>query len=115
MPRTFDEKALLERIDHDWEFLVEAVQMLSEDGWALMVQARDAAGRGDAASVSRAAHTLKGMISNFCCAAAQESAAEVERIGKSGDLSPAPAALTRLDAELDQLIADLNDFVSTRA
>ena len=32
MPRGFDEQELLERVDNDWEFLGETVQMLATDG-----------------------------------------------------------------------------------
>ena len=48
MPAAFDEKELLDRVDNDWEFLGETVQMLSSDGPALIVQvtSNHAAARG---------------------------------------------------------------------
>jgi two-component system, sensor histidine kinase and response regulator len=115
MPRTFDEQELLERVDNDWEFLGETVQLLSTDGPALLREIRRATESGDAPAVGRGAHTLKGMISNFCSPAAHASATEVERIGKGGDLSPAGQALKTLESELDALIADLTAFLATRA
>jgi HPt (histidine-containing phosphotransfer) domain-containing protein len=114
MPRTFDEKELLERVDNDWDFLRDTVQMLADDGPALMAEIRCAAMSGDAAAVGRAAHTLKGMISNFCAPDAHERALAVEQIGRSGDFAPAGAAMERLEKSLDSLIADLTDFLSTR-
>jgi protein-histidine pros-kinase len=114
MSRVFDEKELLERIDNDWDFLAETVEMLSTDGRGLMDEIRRSAGAHDAAALGRAAHTLKGMISNFCAAAPQASAFEVEKIGKSGDLAAAPAAIKSLEAQLDSLIAALTDFLATR-
>ena len=36
MSQAFDERELLERVDNDWEFLAETVQMLADDGPALM-------------------------------------------------------------------------------
>ena len=114
MPRAFDEKELLERVDNDWDFLVETVEMLSSDGRALVEQIRRAIDSGDAPAVGRAAHTLKGMIANFCSPATQASAFELERIGKSGDLSRAPAAMQVLEAQVNTLIADLSDFLTTR-
>ena len=34
--RTFNEKELLDRVDNDWDFLADTVQMLETDGRALM-------------------------------------------------------------------------------
>jgi two-component system, sensor histidine kinase and response regulator len=114
MSRVFNGSELLERIDNDWDFLSETVEMLQTDGRALLDQIRAAADAGDAAAVSRAGHTLKGMISNFCSPSAQSAAFEVERIGKSGDLSAAPEAIKALKVQLDALIASLTDFLATR-
>ena len=115
MSRTFDEKELLERVDNDWDFLGDTVQMLADDGPNLLTDIRRAAEAGDAPGVGRAAHTLKGMISNFCAAEAQFGALAVEQLGKSGDLSNVAPALQTLETQLTALIADLNGFVATRA
>jgi HPt (histidine-containing phosphotransfer) domain-containing protein len=115
MARTFDEKELLERVDNDWDFLGDTVQMLADDGPNLLADIRRCAEAGDAPGVGRAAHTLKGMISNFCAAEAQSGALAVEQIGKSGDLSNVGPALQTVETQLNALIADLNGFVATRA
>jgi HPt (histidine-containing phosphotransfer) domain-containing protein len=114
-PRPFDDQELLERIDGDWEFLTETVQMLASDGPALVGQIRDSLAAGDASAVGRDAHSLKGMISNFCSPITQAAALEVENIGKSGDLSCAAAAVETLRLRVDVLIGALNDFLATRA
>src|SRR5436309_2782444 len=113
MPRVFDDKELLERIDNDWDFLTETAQMLATDGRALMDEVRHSVASGDAAAVARAGHALKGMISNFCSPAAHASAFEVEKIGKNADLSAAPAAVKDLEQKLQALIEDLNEFLAT--
>ena len=114
MPWAFDDKALLERVDNDWDFLAETVEMLQTDGRALMEKTRAAVDAADAAALALAAHTLKGMISNFCSRTAQASALELAKIGKSGDLAAAPASVSTLQAQLDALIASLNEFLATR-
>ena len=114
MKRAFDGAELLERVDNDWEFLGDTVQMLATDGPALLEGIRRSADAGDASSVGRSAHTLKGMISNFCAPEAQAGALAVEQIGKSGDLSSLPPALGLLQTQLQGLIADLNEFLATR-
>ena len=115
MPRAFDGQELLERVDNDWDFLGDTVQMLASDGPALLEAIRRASDAGDAPAVGKAAHTLKGMVSNFCAPDAQAAALAVEQIGKSGDLSPLPGALQTLEARVRSLVADLNDFLATRA
>ena len=115
MSRAFDADELLERLDNDWEFLAETVEMLAADGPARLAAIRRALADGDATAVGLTAHALKGMVSNFCAPAAQAAAQEVERIGKAGDLSAAPPAVDALAAGLDALIADLNAFVATKS
>jgi two-component system sensor histidine kinase/response regulator len=115
MSHVFDQRELLDRVDHDWEFLSETVQLLATDGRALMVQVRQAVDSGDAISLGRNAHTLKGMIANFCSPTALASAFELEKIAKGGDLSPAPAAVKTLETQLESLIAGLNELLATRS
>ncbi len=115
MPRAFDENDLLERVDNDWDFLAETVEMLANDGRTLMAEIRRSAESGDAAAVGRAAHTLKGMISNFCSPDVHAAALAVEQLGKRGDLAAAGPAIERLETHLNTLISELADFVSTRA
>ena len=111
----FDEKELLDRVDNDWEFLADTVQMLETDGRALMAEIRRAADAGDAQALGRTGHTIKGMISNFCSPSTHASALEVETIGKSGELSAAATAVQTLHARLEELIAGLNEVLATRA
>jgi HPt (histidine-containing phosphotransfer) domain-containing protein len=115
MPRAFDGTELLDRVDNDWEFLGETVRMLEADGPALLEELRRCADAGDAPSVGKAAHALKGMISNFCAPDAQAGALAVEQMGKSGDLAPLPPALQLLETRVRSLIADLNEFLATKA
>ena len=115
MPRAFDGAELLERVDNDWEFLGNTVRMLAADGPALLEEIRRSGDAGDAPSVGKAAHTLKGMISNFCAPDTQAGALAVEEIGKSGDLSSLRPVLQSLETQVLSLIADLNDFLDTRS
>jgi two-component system sensor histidine kinase/response regulator len=112
MAQLFDEAELLERIDHDWEFLSDTVEMLGADGPALIGEIRQAMAARDAAAVGRAAHTLKGMVANFCAAPAQASALELEKMGKAGELSELPPVVAALDAELQALTAELQALVA---
>ena len=114
MAQIFDDRELLDRVDNDWDLLAETVAMLATDGRALIQEIRQSLAKQDAPAVGRAAHTLKGMISNFCAASAQESALAVEKIGKSGDLTNAAEPIQIAGEELESLITALNEFITTR-
>ncbi len=111
MAKTFHEQELLDNVSNDMTFLAETVQMLQDDAPSLMKQIRDALAAGDAPAVGKAAHTLKGMVSNFCAPDAQASALAVEKLGKGGDLAAAPAAVTALDAHVSSLLGELTTFI----
>lgn len=115
MAVAFDGAELLERVDHDLAFLAETVEMLASDGRALLGEVRGHIAAGDAAGLGRAAHALKGMLSNFCAAATQQAAQELERMGKGGDLAGAAPAAERLEAQVEALIDELVAFVRGRA
>jgi two-component system, sensor histidine kinase and response regulator len=115
MTPAFDKTELLERVDNDLSFLAETVQMLETDGRALMRQVSAALAAGDAPAVRRAAHTLKGMISNFCAPAVQSLALEVETAGKVGDCVTAAPAAARLESALEALIGELAVFLKARS
>ena len=57
----------------------------------------------DCKSVERAAHTLRGSMSNFAPKIAIQSAAELERMGRAGDLKGAEVILRRMEKEVDVL------------
>ena len=115
MPNTFDREELLAQVDGDLEFLAETVQMLADDGPRLMADVSAALAAGDAPAVGRAAHTLKGMIGNFCAAEVQASALAVEQAGKAGELAVAASAVDMLALQLGDLIAELVAFIDSRA
>jgi two-component system sensor histidine kinase/response regulator len=107
-----DESKLLAGIDHDWDFLGEAVAMLVSDGPPLLRELQQAVAAEDPAAASRAAHTLKGMIANFCAPAVHASALAVERMGQAGDLASAPAAVAEIESQLQALTAELQALVA---
>ncbi len=115
MAMSFDEAELLERIDNDLTFLAETVQMLADEGRVLMMQVGQAAAAGDASALVRAAHALKGMISNFCAPSVYRLALELEHMGRDGDLSAAAPLVDRLRVRLESLIAELLAFIQAKS
>ncbi len=115
MANNFNEAELLDRVDNDVAFLAETVDMLTADGPPLLEQVRTAVSAGDAAAVARHAHALKGMVSNFAAPLPRACAADIEKMGRTGDLSAAGPALAAMQQLLDALSAELVTFVKTRS
>jgi HPt (histidine-containing phosphotransfer) domain-containing protein len=116
MPDTFDATELLDSVSNDFEFLCDAVQMLAADSPDMIDELRRSAAAGDAAAAARVAHTLKGMISNFCSPPTYAAALAAEQLTRAGDLSAAlTSAVQTLEAKLAALVAELNGFIAERA
>jgi HPt (histidine-containing phosphotransfer) domain-containing protein len=112
MTDVFDSQELLEELDGDREFLEESLEMLDRDAPALLKQIREALERDDAEAVSVSAHTLKSMVGNFCAPPAFDAALDVEKCGRSGDLSACGARLESLEMEVSRLQSALHEFLN---
>jgi HPt (histidine-containing phosphotransfer) domain-containing protein len=105
----------LERLDGDENLLKDMAGFFNEDAPELLRKAEQALERGEAQTVQRTAHSLKGLAANFNARQAVDAAFELEQIGESGDLSGAPAAYARLRNEVERVILALTEFVSSDA
>jgi histidine phosphotransfer protein HptB len=79
------------------------VQIFIENSPALMDQIRNAIEADDATALRRAAHALKGTISNFPIGPARGVAATMEGISYDGDLEAARETLPLLEREVERL------------
>jgi hypothetical protein len=61
-----------------------------------------------------AAHTFKGVVSNFYAARTVAAAFDLECIGKSEDISSAYEAYAVLAAEIEKLTPILQDLIENR-
>ena len=111
MSEPFDSAALLASVDGDKEFLADTVAMLTEDGPAQLARLDAGLAAGNVKEVADAAHTLKGMISNFQAEPARLAAYAIEQLARRGSLQEVPAASKKLHAELNRLIEALTEFV----
>lgn len=103
----FDREAMLAELDGDEDLLAELVETMKGEAPKLLHEVRVAAAAADAALVARAAHTLKGAVSNFGARAAAEAALRLEQMGRAGDLSDLTAALGTLETEMAALVREL--------
>ena len=115
MTDAFDEKALMEEIDNDIEFLTESLGMFDEDTPSLLRQIRSAASSDDAEGLIKPAHTLKGLVGNFCAYPAETAARELETMAREGQLAGVEEAIEKLRSEVGRLGDALHHFVETEA
>ena len=99
--------------DDGGEFLRELITIFQTDSPTRIAELRAALARGDAATVSRAAHSMKGSAGNFGAAAFAEINRQIEQLGKQGALSEIPTLLPALDAEYDRVKAALDQVVAS--
>jgi CheY-like chemotaxis protein len=109
-----DRASLLARFDGDGDLLAELADLFRASAPALVAEVRNAAARGDAPGLTRAAHTLRGMVGNFGAPRAVGLAQDIEDRGREGNLADAEAraadlerAVSRLAARLEALVAEV--------
>ena len=81
----------------------EMAECLFCEANVLVEQMRTALSNGDGTELAKTAHRLKGTVAYLGAATALEAIGFMEHIGRSGDLSAAPAAIEKLAMELDRL------------
>jgi two-component system, sensor histidine kinase and response regulator len=103
----FDRAAAVERLGGDEELFAEVAGVFCGDAPKLLSELRGAVESGDAGTVQRAAHGLKGAAGYVVGTGAASAAASLEKIGAGGDLGGAPDALDVLGREVTRLVAAL--------
>jgi two-component system sensor histidine kinase/response regulator len=96
----------------DAEFIAELLSDFVSQTPALIEQIAEAIAQGDAATLGKAAHTLKGSARAIGADEFAAIAFELEQAGKQGDLSNAPDAFQRLQAYWQSLEAYLQQQIA---
>jgi HPt (histidine-containing phosphotransfer) domain-containing protein len=110
-----DQDALLGQFGGDTELLAEVIGVFLEDHVNQVAEIDRAIKAGDAIRLGRAAHALKGSVSNFGAESARSVAFELEQMAGGDDLASAGDALSRLLDELASLVTELEDIRSRAA
>jgi two-component system sensor histidine kinase/response regulator len=101
----------LNSVNGDPLFLKELIEAFLQEYPKHLAEIHQALADGDAATLRRAAHTIKGSARYFGAHETHQRAERLEMIGKSGDLTDAPAALAELEEALDRLRPALVTFL----
>lgn len=102
-----DRAGSLCRMGDDLELLQEMAAMFIRDVPRLMMALRDALAAGDADETARAAHSIKGLASNFGAAPCMAAALAIEDPAKSGRLADLADRQTFLAEQVELLCAAL--------
>jgi HPt (histidine-containing phosphotransfer) domain-containing protein len=99
-----DISAALRWVDDDRELLAELIEIFLEDCPQRLQELDHAVKEGNASGAREAAHSLKGMVAGFDAGSAHRLAAEMENLGKVGDLSKAIGLLSTLQLEFSRVM-----------
>jgi len=106
-----DRAGMLASVENDLALLRELVEIFFAEFPGLLAQIRSGLGRSHAESVERAAHTLKGALSNFGARRACEAARAVETPARDARLDEARNHFPRLESEVARACQALSDFL----
>src|SRR5262249_49788555 len=86
-------RALLDRFEGDESIVAELIAAFIKESPRMLGSIRDAMVRGDAASLARFAHNLKGSLGYFNSTEAIKAVSELERLGHDADFKKAAEVL----------------------
>jgi len=101
---------MLSRLDGDMELATQLAAIFIDEYPRMLERLRGAVAAGSADDVRRAAHALKGSVSNFVDGGPTATAFELETMGRNGQLEGMAAVLDRLEQEIVALTVSLQDF-----
>ena len=113
--KTIDRESLLKAFDHDWGLFKELVDIFNSDTPQMVQSLRQAAEAQDAETLSRTAHSLKGMLRNFKADSAADTALELEQLGKAKKLQDVDPLIKKLEAQIAGVDRSLKDLVDQKS
>jgi HPt (histidine-containing phosphotransfer) domain-containing protein len=96
MNEIFDRAAALEQAADDESLLAELLEVFLGDVPRMVNEIRQAIDGKEADKLYRAAHSMKGSVSNFGSKAVAEAARELELMGRNNDLAGVEPAFSKL-------------------
>src|SRR5579864_1538145 len=104
--QVLDRATALARVGGDLDLLKEIGALFLDEYPRAMDEMHQALAAGDAKTLERSAHGLKGSVANFGARAAVDAAFQLEQFGRAHKLDQAPPALAALERTLACLHTD---------
>ena len=108
--QVLDRDTALARVGGDLDLLKEIAALFLDEYPRALDDMHRALACGDAKTLERSAHGLKGSVANFGARAAVDAAFQLEQFGRAHKLDQAPPALTALERTLACLHAELTSI-----
>jgi HPt (histidine-containing phosphotransfer) domain-containing protein len=109
-PDSLNSKGLIKAFENDHHLFEELVEIFVNDYPQMLNTLRKSLESTDAETLSRTAHSLKGMLRNFQADAVADKAFELEKIGKQGELDGADQIIESLTGQLDDVARKLKQL-----
>ena len=103
----WDLKELMDRIGSDDEFLRELLVIFRQDARTNLEKSRKAMAELDFESLTRTAHTLKGMLRNLSMGAAADTAAALENASRDRQQGNSAELLGKLVKEMEGILPEV--------
>jgi two-component system, sensor histidine kinase and response regulator len=113
-PFLWNRAEALERLGGDEGLLRELCEIFLEESPKLLRNLRQAVTDGDASSVMRAAHSLRGEVGYLGAAAASEAAQQLEDMGAQNKLAAASQTLMVLEGEISGLHSAMQNLAGVQ-
>jgi two-component system sensor histidine kinase/response regulator len=105
-----DREVALSRVGGDLGLLQEIAALFLSDSDRMLREISNAVASRDAKALDRAAHTLKGCVSNFGAQRVYDAALALEQMGRRGDVTNVDPVFQQLEWEMHRLESDLRDL-----
>ncbi len=112
-PAGLNKEVALARVGGDLELLQELAQLFLDDYPKVMGELKKAIVSRDPELVERAAHTLKGSVSNFGADHVFDAALRLETLGRNEDLATVEPAFAQLETTLAALRPELIELATS--
>ncbi|WP_141734590.1 Hpt domain-containing protein [Oligoflexus tunisiensis] len=105
--KNFDLQPLLEAVSDDPDIMSQVIQMFIQSTRENLEAIREAIQNHDAKAVKCSAHHLKGSLLEFSAQKAVALSLQLEKLGATEQLAAADGVWRELDAEIRDLVAEL--------
>ena len=106
---TFDPARFSERIGEE-TLMCELIEIFEDDSKQLMEDILIAQKSGDEEDLHRAAHSLKGVVGNYCADRAMKCVTELDARVRRGELDGVGELVKTLSVEVESLDSALREF-----
>jgi HPt (histidine-containing phosphotransfer) domain-containing protein len=101
---------MFQNIGSDNQLFGQLVALFLDQHMAMLAEIKEGLVNGDAPTVERAAHALKGTAGNLCAPEVALAASRLEAVGRLGTLKDAPPVYAELEMAVLRLVRILGSY-----